>query len=105
MTEGTPAWGIEPVPDRLRVFGVVDSFLLWTNLGISLLVLVAAAYFGLTLRQALLATVVGGVIGNTMLGVAAYIGAEARVPSMALQRAPLGRLRAQAFDGIRQLPG
>jgi len=91
LTEGTPSWGIEPVPERLRVLGVVDSFLLWTNLGISLLVLVAAAYLGLSLRQALLATVVGGVIGNTMLGVAAFIGADARVPSMALQRAPLGQ--------------
>ena len=91
LTEKTPAWGIEPVPDRLRVLGTLDSFLLWTNLGISLLVLVAAAYLGLSLRQALLATVVGGVIGNTMLGVAAYIGADARVPTMALQRAPLGQ--------------
>ncbi len=80
----TPSWGIEPVPERLRVLGVVDSFLLWLNLGISLLVLVAAAYFGLSLKQAVLATIVGGVIGNAMLGVAAYIGAEARLPTMGL---------------------
>jgi putative hydroxymethylpyrimidine transporter CytX len=73
------------------VLGTLDSFLLWTNLGISLLVLVAASYFGLSLKQALLATLVGGVLGNTMLGVAAWIGADARVPSMALQRAPLGQ--------------
>ena len=87
----TPSWGIDPVPERLHVLGVVDSFLLWLNLGISLLVLVAAAYFGLSLKQAVLATIVGGVIGNAMLGVAAYIGADARVPTMVLQRAPLGR--------------
>src|SRR5581483_358989 len=91
MTEQTPAWGIDPVPERLRVLGVLDSFLLWTNLGISLLVLVSAAYFGLSLKQALLATVVGAVIGNAMLGVAGYIGADARVPTMVLQRAPLGQ--------------
>ncbi len=87
----TPQWGIEPVPERLRLLGFVDSLLLWTNLGISLLVLVSAAYFGLSLKQALLATLVGGLIGNTMLGVAGLIGADARVPSMALHRAPLGR--------------
>jgi nucleobase:cation symporter-1, NCS1 family len=87
----TPSWGIEPVPERLRVLGVLDSFLLWTNLGISLLVLVSAAYFGLSLKQALLATVVGALIGNTMLGVAGLIGADARVPTMARQRAPLGQ--------------
>jgi NCS1 family nucleobase:cation symporter-1 len=87
----TPSWGIEPVPEQLRVLGAFDSFLLWTNLGISLLVLVSSAYFGLSLRQALLATVTGAFLGNAMLGVAATIGADARVPSMALQRAPLGQ--------------
>src|SRR5256714_10084525 len=91
MTETPPAWGIEPVPERLRVLGAYDSFLLWTNLGISLLVLVAASYFGLSLKQALLATILGGLIGNSMLAVAALIGADARVPTMALQRAPLGQ--------------
>jgi NCS1 family nucleobase:cation symporter-1 len=87
----TPQWGVEPVPERLRVLGTFDTFLLWTNLGISLLVLVLPAYFDLSLRDALAATLVGGVIGNAMLAVAALIGADARVPTMVLQRAPLGR--------------
>src|SRR5204862_6051363 len=34
---------------------------------------------------------VGAVIGNAMLAVAGLIGADARVPTMVLQRAPLGR--------------
>jgi putative hydroxymethylpyrimidine transporter CytX len=89
--QGTPQWGIEPVPERLRVLGLMDTTLLWTNLGISLLVLVLPAYFDLTLRDALAATLVGGLIGNLMLAVAALIGADARVPTMVLQRAPLGR--------------
>jgi NCS1 family nucleobase:cation symporter-1 len=79
------------VPDRLRVLGLVDTTLLWTNLGISLLVLVLPAYFDLSLQKALLATVVGGLIGNAMLAVAGLIGADGRVPTMVLQRAPLGR--------------
>ena len=86
-----PSWGIEPVPDRLRVLGFVDTNRLWLNLGISLLVLVLPAYFDLSLKDALVATLVGGLIGNSMLAVAALIGADARVPSMVLQRAPLGR--------------
>jgi nucleobase:cation symporter-1, NCS1 family len=89
--QDTPQWGIEPVPDRLRVLGTLDSTLLWTNLGVSLLVLVLPAFFDLSLRDALAATLVGAVIGNGMLAVAALIGADARVPSMVLQRAPLGR--------------
>jgi putative hydroxymethylpyrimidine transporter CytX len=91
--EPTPAWGIEPVPERLRVLGLLDNALLWSNLGVSLLVLVAATIFvpGLSLPEALLAILIGSLIGNGMLGIAAMIGADARVPAMVLMRAPLGR--------------
>src|SRR5919198_1199000 len=91
MEERTPNWGITPVPERLRVLGLFDTTLLWTNLGISLLVLVLPAYFDLSLKDTLAATVVGGLIGNGMLAVAALVGADGRVPTMVLQRAPLGR--------------
>jgi NCS1 family nucleobase:cation symporter-1 len=93
MTDTTPSWGIEPVPERLRVLGLLDTGLLWANLGVSLLVIVAAAFLvpALSLRDALVAIVVGSLIGNAMLGVAGMIGADARVPAMVLQRAPLGR--------------
>jgi len=86
-------WGIEPVPDRLRTLSLLDTGLLWTSLGLSLLVLVAGTVLvpALSLREALLAIVVGGIFGNALLGAAAWIGAEARVPAMVLLRAPLGR--------------
>jgi putative hydroxymethylpyrimidine transporter CytX len=99
----TPNWGIEPVPERLRVLGVVDTTLLWLNLGISLLVLVLPAYFDLPLRDALAATLVGGVIGNALLGLAALIGADARVPTMVLQRAPLGQRGSYLATGLNVL--
>ena len=93
MDDRTPAWGIDPVPERLRTLGLFDQTVLWGNLGVSLLVLVIGALLvpALTLRDALLAIVVGGLIGNAMVGVAGMIGADARVPSMVLLRAPLGR--------------
>src|SRR5438270_3636425 len=103
MAVKTPAWGIEPVPERLRVLGVFDTFLLWLNLGISILVLVSAAYLGLSLKQAILATLLGGLIGNAMLGTAALIGADARVPTMVLQRAPLGRRGSYLATGLNIL--
>jgi NCS1 family nucleobase:cation symporter-1 len=89
----TPAWGIEPVPERLRTLGLADLTVLWGNLGVSLLVLVIGALLvpALTLRDALLAILLGGLIGNAMVGTAGMIGADARVPSMVLLRAPLGR--------------
>jgi nucleobase:cation symporter-1, NCS1 family len=95
-----PQWGIEPVPDRLRVLGFLDSTLLWLNLGISLLVLVLPAYFDLSLGKALLATLVGGLIGNAMLATAGMIGADARVPTMVLQRAPLGQRGSYLATGL-----
>src|SRR6478672_1487265 len=99
----TPSWGIEPVPERLRVLGLLDTFLLWTNLGISILVLVSASYLGLPLKQALVAVVVGALIGNAMLATAALIGADARVPTMVLQRAPLGRRGSYLATGLNVL--
>jgi nucleobase:cation symporter-1, NCS1 family len=103
MAKETPSWGVERVPKRLRVLGVFDSFLLWTSFGISILVLVSAAYLGLSLKHALLATLVGGLIGNTMLGLAGMIGADARVPGMVLQRAPLGRHGSYLATGLNIL--
>src|SRR5437763_14068692 len=98
-----PSWGIEPVPERLRVLGFVDTNLLWLNLGVSLLVLVLPAYFDLSLRDALLATLVGGLIWHAMLAVAALFGADARVPTMVLQRAPLGRRGSYLSTGLNVL--
>ena len=91
--EKTPAWGIEPVPDRLRVLGLLDTLLLWGNLSISLLVIVLGAFLvpALSLKSALGAILVGALVGNLLLGLAGLIGADARVPGMVLLRAPLGR--------------
>src|SRR3954462_3592631 len=93
MDERTPNWGIHPVPERMRVLGLLDLNLLWGNLSVSLLVIVAAAGLVpmLSFQQALLAILVGALAGNLLLGLAAAIGADARVPGMVLLRAPLGR--------------
>ena len=93
MSHERPNWDIEPVPERLRLLGLFDTSLLWASLGLSLLVLVAGTYLvpALSLRDALLAIVVGGVVGNAMLAFAGLIGAQAGVPAMVLLRAPLGR--------------
>src|SRR3954451_17776386 len=101
MTDSdTPSWGIEPVPERLRVLGFFDGFLLWANLSVSLLVIVAGAFlvlpasdFGLALSLpvAVAAIVAAAVVGNVLLGLGGLIGADARVPTMVLMRAPLGR--------------
>jgi NCS1 family nucleobase:cation symporter-1 len=101
------SWGIEPVPPRLQVLGGVDTGLLWGNLGVSLLVVVAGAALvpALSLRDALVAIVVGCLVGNVMLGIAGAIGADARVPGMVLMRAPLGRRGSYLPSAINVLQG
>ena len=105
----TPSWGIEPVPERLRVLGILDGFLLWANLSVSLLVIVAGAFlvlpasdFGLALSlpEALGAIVAAAVVGNVLLALGGLIGADARVPTMVLMRAPLGRRGSYLPTGL-----
>ena len=102
MDERTPSWGITPVPERLRVLGLFDTTLLWGNLSISLLVIVAAAGLvpALSFKQALLAILIGAVVGSILLGLAGMIGADARVPGMVLLRAPLGRSGSYLPTGL-----
>ena len=102
MHETTPSWGVEPVPERLHVLSWLDSTLLWGNLSVSLLVIVIGALLvpALSLRDALLAILVGAVAGNVLLGIAALIGADARVPGMVLLRAPLGRSGSYLPTGL-----
>jgi putative hydroxymethylpyrimidine transporter CytX len=87
------------------VLSVVDQTILWGNLGVSLLVIVLAQFLvpGLSLRDALIAVVVGSIIGNLMLGAAGMIGANARVPAMVLLRAPLGQRGSFLPTGLNVL--
>ncbi len=101
---GVPATvtqGIEPVPQGQRHLSGFDLAVLWGDLGVGLLVLQAGALLvpGLGTADALLATVVGSLIGVLLLSVAAYIAADAGVPTMVLTRAALG-LRGSALPTI-----
>src|ERR1700716_326122 len=84
--------GIEPVPRSRQVLGTWDTFVLWADLGISFLVMVVGMFLvpGLGLGAALLAILVGALIGNVLLGLAAGIGFDTGMPTMALLRGPLG---------------
>src|SRR4051794_16724559 len=84
--------GIEPVPRSERVLGTWDSFVLWADLGVSFLVMVVGMFLvpGLGLGQALLAILIGAVIGNVLLGLSAIVGSDNGAPTMVLLRAPLG---------------
>ncbi|CCG01101.1 purine-cytosine permease family protein [Blastococcus saxobsidens] len=81
----------EPPP---RTLGLRDALGLWGNLGISLLLPVAAVFVvlpGRPLGVTVAAIVVGAVIGSVLLGLVAAAGARERVPGMVLLRGLLGR--------------
>ncbi|MCC6179338.1 MAG: putative hydroxymethylpyrimidine transporter CytX [Chloroflexi bacterium] len=92
VTAGSHELGIQPIPAEQRGLGTWDTFVLWADLGISFLVMVVGMFLvpGLGLAQALLAILVGAVIGNLLLGLAATIGSDTGSPTMVLLRAPLG---------------
>ena len=87
---------VEPAP---RVLGVFDQLGLWGNLGVSLLGFTGAAVVlqpggpgtpQLSLLAALVATVVGTILGAAAVAVSAILGAQTGAPSMVLLRGLLG---------------
>jgi NCS1 family nucleobase:cation symporter-1 len=93
LMEQVRAYGIQPVPQAERRLGFLDTFVLWWDLGVSFLVMVVGMFLvpGLSLWQALLAIVVGAVLGNFLLGLVGTIGSDTGVPTMVLLRPVLGR--------------
>jgi nucleobase:cation symporter-1, NCS1 family len=85
-------WGIEPIPDTHRRLGALDLAILWGDLGIGLLVLVAGALLvpALGFAQAFVAIVLGSAIGVGLLALGAREGAAHGLPTMVLLRPVLG---------------
>ena len=87
-----PQWGIRPVPPGLRRLSRIDIAVLWGDLSIGLLVLVSGALLvpALGFPRALVAIVVGSVIGCLPLALVGLAGARDAVPGMVLFRPVLG---------------
>jgi len=85
--------GVERVPDRFRVLGFFDYFVLWADLGVGLLVLLAGTALvpGLGFWEAIAAILVGTLIGNVMLGLAGVVGSDNAIPSMVSLRPAFGQ--------------
>lgn len=90
--QAPPEWGIEPVPESHRILGFIDYLALWSSLGVGLLVLLAGTLLvpGLGLGQALLAMLIGSIIGSLLLAVAGVVGSNHAIPTMVMLRPVLG---------------
>jgi NCS1 family nucleobase:cation symporter-1 len=98
---GSQTWGIEPVPPERRVLGAFDFAVLWGDLGVGVLVLVVGALLvpGLGFASAMVAVVIGSVIGVTLLALGSAAGARHGVPTMVLFRPSLG-IRGSWFPSV-----
>ncbi len=90
--QAPPEWGIEPVPRAQRVLGFMDYAVLWGDLGIGLLVMLAGTFLvpGLGLGDALLAILIGSILGALLLAFIGVIGSDNATPTMVLLRPVLG---------------
>ncbi|RLG51979.1 MAG: putative hydroxymethylpyrimidine transporter CytX [Thermoproteota archaeon] len=88
-----PEWGVEPVPKEARILRGIDLFVLWSSLGVGILVLQAGALMipSLTLKQALAVSLIGSIIGSMLLAAAGVIGARHGVPTMVSLRPVFGK--------------
>jgi NCS1 family nucleobase:cation symporter-1 len=91
--DGEPATEIDPIPPSRRSLSGFDVAVLWGDLGIGLLVLVTGGLLvpGLGFGAALLAIVLGSVIGAGLLALIGAVGAQHGLPTMVLFRPLLGR--------------
>lgn len=84
---------VDPVPETQRRLSGLDLGVLWGDLSIGILVLVTGGFLvpALSGMQAMLAIVIGGVIGCAALALVSIAGAREGVPTMVLLRPMLGR--------------
>ena len=83
----------EPIPASERHLSGLDVAALWSNMGISLLGVVAGAgliAYGAGQTRALVAVAIGGAIGALMLAAAGALGAATGQPGMVVLRRALG---------------
>ncbi len=93
--------GIGPVPLNERRLSGFDLGVLWGDLGVGVLVLVIGAYLvpGLGFGAAMIAVVIGSIIGSALLGFGSAVGARHGVPTMVLFRPILG-IRGSWFPSV-----
>jgi NCS1 family nucleobase:cation symporter-1 len=104
----TPEWGIKPVPDNYRQLRGLDYFILWSSLGVGLLVLSAGSLLSAaSFTDAVLAIVVGSAAGSILLALAGKIGSDHGIPSLVTMRSSFGTLGSYlpAMLNVMQLVG
>ncbi|TMB64180.1 MAG: putative hydroxymethylpyrimidine transporter CytX [Chloroflexi bacterium] len=98
-------WGVQPVPIERRALRAFDFAVLWGDLAVSLLVMVAGTLLvpGLGTQQAILVIIIGTALGTVLLALAGMIGTNTGVPTMVALRAPFGVRGSYLASGLNIL--
>ncbi len=86
-----PEWGVAPVQDKHKTLGGLDYFILWSSLGVGLLVFSAGSFLSAaSFVDAVLAIIVGSAAGSILLALAGKIGSDHGIPSLITMRPAFG---------------
>ncbi len=87
-----PEWGINPVPVEAKTLRCIDYLVLWSSLGVGLLVFLAGSllYPSLNMLEIFIVSLIGSFIGSILLASAGVIGSRYGIPTMVSLRAVLG---------------
>jgi len=88
-------YDIKPVPREERKYGFADVFSIWFGAGISIAefwagAILVAQPLSIDFKSALLAIIIGHVIGNLLLSLIGVLGVETGLPTMVISRKLLG---------------
>ncbi|MGB8158825.1 MAG: cytosine permease [Nitrososphaeraceae archaeon] len=84
-------WGIDPVPRHNRLLRGREFFVLWSSLGVGLLVFSAGSFLSdASFVDAFLAILIGSVGGSILLALAGKIGSDNAIPSLVSMRPSFG---------------
>lgn len=89
--EGNSDFGTNPLDSKYKVLSGKNFFVLWSSLGIGLLVISAGSFVSSSnLTEAIIAIIVGSVVGSILLALAGKIGSDHSVPSIVSMRPAFG---------------
>ncbi len=85
-------WGIQPVPLDRRRLRPLDLAILWGDIAVSLLVMIAGALLvpALSTKEAMAAIFIGTLLGTVLLSLAGFVATKTGVPTMVTLRPSLG---------------
>lgn len=89
--EGNTDFGTNPLDSKYKVLSGKNFFVLWSSLGIGLLVISAGSFISTSnLTEAIIAIIVGSIVGSILLALAGKIGSDHSVPSIVSMRPAFG---------------